>query len=272
MSIHKIYIFGSTGMLGTYLTKILSKNFNIICITRNEFDILNDNWQKLNKILSSLNENDVIINCAGIIPQKTNNNEYNKYIKINTVFPHKLQNITKNVNAKLIHITTDCVFDGVKGGYNESHIHNNTNIYGITKSLGEPENCCIIRTSIIGHELKEKKNLLEWILSNKNKTIYGYTNHIWNGVTCLTLSNIIKEMIVKNIFWQGIRHIFSPDIITKYELCNMVNDIYNLNIDIQKKENKITINRHLISKYKIPFNIPELKIQITAQKNFNLIM
>ena len=272
--INKIYIFGSTGMLGTYVTKILSNDFNIICITREMFDILNDNWSKLVNILDSykINEKDYIINCAGAIHQKTNETDFKKYIKLNALFPQKLSDLIVNYSAKLIHITTDCVFDGISGKYDENHVHNNTDIYGITKSLGEPENCCVIRTSIIGHELKEKKNLLEWILSNKNKTIYGYTNHIWNGVSCLTLSNIIKEMIEKKIFWEGVRHIFSPNIVSKYELCNMVNDIYNLNINIQKKENKITINRHLISKNKIPFNIPELKLQIIAQKNFNLIM
>ena len=133
MNIDKIYIFGSTGMLGTYVTKRLSDNFNIRCITRKEFDILNDKWVTLNKILSGLNENDVIINCAGLIPQKTDDNEYSKYIKINTIFPHKLQEIVEKSNAKLIHISTNCVFDGKNGNYIENNIANDNTIYGITK-------------------------------------------------------------------------------------------------------------------------------------------
>ena len=266
-----IYLFGSTGMLGTYVTKTLSNYFNIICITRNEFDILNDTWPKLNKILSGLNENDVIINCAGIIPQKTNDNEYGKYIKINTLFPHKLQEIVEKSNAKFIHITTDCVFDGKKGSpYNENDTHTETNIYGVSKSLGEPENATVIRTSIIGEELKDKKSLLEWVKSNKNKTINGYSNHLWNGVTCLTLANIIKEIIDINLFWNGVRHIFSPNIVSKYDLCTFINDIYQLNIIINNMENVNRCNKSLYSLHDIKiFNIDDIKTQILQLRNFN---
>ena len=84
------------------------------------------------------------------------------------------------------------------------------------------------------------------------------------------LSKIIKEIIEKNIYWIGVRHIFSPNIITKYQLCNMINKIYNLNINIIKKESDVFINRTLQSKYNIPFKIPDLNLQIINQKNFNL--
>ena len=156
-----IYLFGSTGMLGNYVKIILSKNYDIKCITRKKYDILNESFEKLNKLLCNLNDNDIVINCAGIIPQKTKNNDYSKFIKINTLFPHKLQNIVEKFNAKLIHISTDCVFNGEKGdSYDENDAHTETKIYGISKSLGEPENTTIIRTSIIGEEIKGKKGLI----------------------------------------------------------------------------------------------------------------
>ena len=94
-----IYLFGSTGMLGTYVKKILSDTLNITDITRKEYDILNDEWDKLYKLLSNLNKNDVIINCAGIIPQKENLQEYEKYIKINS-----LQPIVFLMEKKIIHM------------------------------------------------------------------------------------------------------------------------------------------------------------------------
>jgi len=272
MDINKIYIFGSTGMLGTYVTKILSNNFNIICITRQEFDILNDKWQKLNKILSGLNENDIVINCAGIIPQKTGKNEFKKYIKINTLFPHNLQYVVEKYNAKLIHITTNCVFDGKEGNYIENNIVNDETIYGITKHLGEPENVTIIRTSIIGNELFDKKSLLEWVISKKNSTINGFENHFWNGVTCLTLAKIIKDIITKKLYWSGIRHIFSPDTVSKYQLCSIINEVYNLNINIKKHKTKYNSDKTLntIHKTNSLFSIDTLKNQIIQQKNFNL--
>lgn len=266
-----IYLFGSTGMLGTYVKKYLSDKFDIVCITREEFDILNDTWQKLNKVLKDLNENDVIINCAGVIPQKTNQNEYNKYIKINTLFPHKLQEIVEKSNSKFIHITTDCVFDGKKKFYHENDIHSEKNIYGISKSLGEPEKSTIIRTSIIGEEIKCKKSLLEWIKSNKNKNINGYDNHLWNGVTCLTLSNIIENIITNNLYWTGIRHIFSPDTVSKYQLCSIINEVYELNINIEKHKTKNTIDKTLNTIYNSTFDIDTIKNQIIQQKNFNII-
>ena len=154
----KIILFGATGMLGNYVRKILSEKLDVICIYREDFDILNDNWDKLNTLLTNLNKTDVIVNCAGIIPQTSDENEYKKYIKINTLFPHKLQDIADKFNSKLIHISTNCVFKGNDGYYSESHKPNNDNIYGVTKSLGEIKNATVIRTSIIGHEnFGEKK-------------------------------------------------------------------------------------------------------------------
>lgn len=241
-----IILFGSTGMLGRYVLNILQNNYKVICINRYDFDITNDNWSKLNKILiKNLVNNDIIINCAGIIPQKYNNDDYKTYIRVNTLFPHKLNEISLQNNYKFIHITTDCVFDGLKGDYTIEDTHNSNNIYGISKSLGEPEEATIIRTSIIGEELIGKKSLIEWIKSNKNTTINGYTNHYWNGVTCLELANYIKNIIDNNNFWIGIRHIFSPDIVTKYDLCNYINDIYELNINIEKYTDSIFKNMTL---------------------------
>jgi len=265
-----IYLFGSTGMLGNYVRIVLSKKFEVKCITRNDYDILKDDWNKLNTLLTNINKNDVIVNCAGIIPQKINSDEFKNYIKLNTLFPHKLSHISEKYSAKLIHITTDCVFDGKIGNYYENNIHNSNDIYGITKSLGEPENCCVIRTSIIGHETKGKRNLLEWVLSNKNKTIYGYTNHFWNGLTCLTLTNTINKIIEKNLFWKGVKHIFSPNIVNKYELCCIINNIYNLNINIEKKIDSNCINRILKSDYEIDFDICDIQTQLLKQYEFYL--
>jgi dTDP-4-dehydrorhamnose reductase len=193
----KILLFGSTGMLGRYVYQVLTdaNKYNVICINRVEYDIEQDNWDKLNTIIKQLAVNDVIINCAGIIPQKTDQYDYKKYIRVNTLFPHKLNEYSNERNIKFIHITTDCVFDGSNGGYNEQDKHTANTLYGISKSLGEPEEATVIRTSIIGEEQYGKKSLIEWVISNKNKEINGFTNHYWNGVTCLTLAEIILKII-----------------------------------------------------------------------------
>jgi dTDP-4-dehydrorhamnose reductase len=264
----KIYLFGSTGMLGRYVNLVLNKYFYVKCINRIDYDIENDTFEKLVEILSSdLQKNDIIINCAGIIPQKYKNDHFKTYIRVNTLFPHKLTEISKKLNCKFIHITTDCVFDGVKGNYSVNDIHSAKDIYGISKSQGEPEDATIIRTSIIGEELYGKRSLIEWVKSNEDGSIKGYINHYWNGVTCLTLANLIKNMIYNNNFWLGVRHICSPNIVTKYELCCYINEIYNLNINIEKYEDSISKNMTLVGEINVKETIFE---QICQLKKFTL--
>lgn len=228
----KIILFGSTGMLGNYIFKILSNKFNVIKFDRNKFDIINDDFNSLNELLK-LNENDIIINCAGLIPH-TKNNNIREYILVNTLFPHKLNELCNLNKAKLIHISTDCVFSGLSGNYSNLDKHDSTNIYGISKSLGEPNTAMIIRTSIIGEEIRNKQSLIEWVLSMKNKTINGYVNHKWNGVTCLTLSNLILSLIETKNLWFGVKHVCSEEVISKYDLCCYINTIYDTNITIVK--------------------------------------
>jgi dTDP-4-dehydrorhamnose reductase len=272
----KIILFGSTGMLGRYVNDVLSKTYKIECISRDMFNILNDDYIKLKKILkvntNELHSNDIIINCSGLIPQKickNNNNSYQNYIKINTIFPHCLNKLCLEYNLRFIHITTNCVYSGNVGNYNITDKHDAEDIYGISKSLGEPLEATIIRTSIIGEELYNKTSLLEWVISNKNKEINGFVNHYWNGVTCLTLARIIKHIIDNNLYWKGVKHISSPNVVTKYELCNYINEIYNLNIKIipfSTKQVNLTLCGQDI------FNINDIKQQIIEQKSYNINM
>jgi dTDP-4-dehydrorhamnose reductase len=269
----KIFIFGSNGMLGNYCAKYLRKYFEIIEITRDTYDIMNLNNDSLKKLFLKFNldKDDIIINCAGIIPQSNNrrilSNEI--YYKINSIFPILLSYKANEFNCKMIHITTDCIFNGDEGNYNEISKNSVINDYGISKYLGEFAECCILRTSIIGEEKYNKTSLIEWVKSNKNKEINGFINHFWNGVTCLELVKIIKIIIDKNIFWKGVRHIFSPTTISKYDLICFINEIYNLNIKINKFETD-KIDRSLSSIYNTKFDIPEIYEQIKEQMEFNL--
>lgn len=236
----KIFLFGSSGMLGNYIHHILisdkniSDKYNIIIINRDKYDVNSCNYKKLEDILSNSNQDDIIINCIGLIPQRNPNTR--DLFLINSLFPIKLGEIANKYQMKFIHITTDCVFSGKKGAYDETSDHDSDKIYGITKSLGEHINGCIIRTSIIGEEINNKLSLLEWVKQNKNGKIQGFSNFYWNGVTCLTLAEIIKKIIIEQKYWKGVRHIYSPNIISKYNLCKVINDIYNLNINIEYYE------------------------------------
>ena len=207
---------------------------------------------------------------------------------INSLFPHILYDICTLKGAKLIHISTDCVFSGEKGGYNETNKHDATDVYGKSKSLGEPENACIIRTSIIGEEIRNKKSLLEWVKSQKGKTVTGFKNVYWNGVTCLQLAKYIKEIIDKNTLWTGVKHytstrdisflnpltgypdppIMHHDFISKADLIHYISEIYDLNIHIEY-DTSIKKNMTLSSIYPL-IETPTIGEQLEEMKEFNI--
>lgn len=253
----RVFILGANGMLGHVLNSIIKVEYDVVALTRDRFDALKDN---IKDVLVDIDSTDVLVNCIGAIPHRKPS--IREYIKLNTLLPLEIESYSREKRFKFIHITTDCVFDGSKGCYNELDAHTSSDIYGITKSLGQPMSSTVIRTSIIGRELTVKKSLLEWVRSNRNGTISGYLNHLWNGVTCRTLSNIILEIINKNSYWQGVRHVYSPGTISKYELCKIINDVYGLNIDILAKNDTVSKNMTLTSIYDNIHIIPSIHEQI----------
>lgn len=277
----RIILFGSSGMLGYTIFNYFKNIYEIIEINRNDFDVEINTFDDLNNILykHKINSEDIIINCIGLLPHRFNSDsmkEQNfsceilkKFILVNSIFPHNLEKIHLIYKCNVIHITSDCVYSGNKGNYNENDLFDLFNIYAITKTSGEPSKICTIRTSIIGHEKNNKKSLLEWIISQKGKNINGYDNYLWNGLTCLELSKVINIIIQKKIYWKGVRHIYSPDSISKYELCKYVNEIYELNIDINKFLLPNKVDRTLSSIYSTnkQFDILTIKEQIIDLKN-----
>lgn len=269
----KIYVLGFNGMLGKYVSTFLTDYYEVININRNDIDASNIDTEDLkNKLLSlGLKENDIVINCIGTIKPMVDTIGDLNTIKVNSVFPRILADVCENLNVKMIHPTTDCVFTGNKGYYNEKDLHDISDVYGRTKSLGEPTNCTVIRTSIIGEEVGQGRSLVEWIKSNKGKTVFGYTNHIWNGVTCLQFAKICKKIIDGNLFWLGVKHLHSNSL-NKKELVELISEVYNLNINVTPKETASICDRSLSTVYKENlniFNIPNLKEQIIEMKNFS---
>ena len=264
-----IIIFGSTGMLGGYCVKLLQNQYNIISINRKEYDIMENNYEKLLNIIKPYKKS-VIINCAGSIPQRQIENNFDYFIT-NSLFPKMLDKIAFQLKLNFIHISTNCVFDYKDGNNNELSFPNEIQPYGLSKLLGEPENASVIRISIIGEEIVNKKSFLEWVLSNKNGKINGYSNYYWNGCSCLTLVKYIENIIENNLFWKGIKHLYSNEIISKYELACMINEIYNLNIEITPLKLEMTITKTLSSIYDNNNVINKsIKEQIMEQKNIDL--
>lgn len=263
----KILVLGSEGMLGRYLINYFEDKFDCIGFNREILDLTSDRKTILSQLSQLVKKGDLIINSAGIIKQR--NYDIVEMISVNSILPNILNELKIRTDCKVIHITTDCVYSGEVGFYDEDSIPDANDEYGRTKILGENPNNMNIRTSIIGEEKKNKKSLIEWVKSNQDKKILGFDNHIWNGVTCLELCKFIHEVIKKDSYWIGTKHIHSSDDISKYELVKIINEIYNLNIEIEKTKVNRSCYRNLRTKYdfKIYKSIYE---QITEQKNFLL--
>ena len=265
----KIFVFGSTGMLGTYVTKYFSINgYEVVSVNRKNIDITKITDEMLMR--STIGEGDVVINCAGLIKQRAGTTEYD-FIKINSMFPHMLAVTCESKGAKLIHVSTDCVFDGTWGGYDELSPHNAVDIYGRSKSLGEPSFATVVRTSIIGEEKSNFLSLLEWVKSNKGGIVNGFTNHYWNGITCLKFAEMCDYIIKNDLFWSSVKHIFSPSVISKCELVQLISDIYDLNISVIPTEGPNKCDRSLTTTRKsIIIPIESLKEQILKMKQFEI--
>ncbi len=264
----KVIIFGANGMLGNYLTTYLKTKFTVVPFTRADIDIAEATEEEIfDFVASKVTAKDVIINASGIIKQRS----YNvvEMIKVNSLFPHILAKVKGAMGCEVIHITTDCVYNGRYGTYMEDCPHDCEDEYGKTKSLGENENLTLIRTSIIGEEKTSKKSLLEWVISNHGKTIDGYYNHNWNGITCLELTKFIEKVINENLYWLGVKHVYSPQEITKYSLVKLITKIYGLDIKVKKTLAMQDCDRVLMSysSYRIT---KSLKDQIIEQKNFKI--
>ena len=266
----KVFVLGSSGMLGGYISKYLAQFYNVVNITRAQLDAADMCGISKAQFFSRVNENDVLINCIGAIKPQVNKLGIQNALVVNSLFPHDLANMCEQYGVRMIHPTTDCVFSGKKGKYKEDDKHDVTDIYGRTKSLGEPPNCTLIRTSIIGEELTTSRSLLEWIKSEKGNTVFGYTNHYWNGITCLQFAKICNQIIAENLFWKGCRHIFSPTAFTKKELVETISKNYDLNITVTPTETEQMCDRTLDTNYNTNINLPELEIQIQEMREFKL--
>jgi dTDP-4-dehydrorhamnose reductase len=231
----KIYILGISGMLGSELFLRLNKipkyiikgsarakHLRFFRNFKNNIDY-NVSAYDLSKIKKNIKKfkPDYVINCIGFVKQKIKNStNYSDVFYINSIFPKKIFKITKSLNIKFIHFSTDCVFNGYKGNYDEESLPNALDLYGFSKYLGELNNKHVLtlRTSIIGHELSSKHGLLDWFLS-KNKKCNGYINVFFSGLTTFEIFNFLHNylFIKKNKNLYGLYNLSSRRI-SKYNL------------------------------------------------------
>ena len=255
----KLLVLGSTGMLGHQVADYFLKldDYNVADIAfrsklRQKTIIVDvTDKERLEKVLTELNP-DFIVNCIGVLIHGSYNVE--NAIYLNAYLPHQLKKISKNIGAKLIHISTDCVFSGDKGGYIETDTRDGKGIYSQTKKLGEIEDDTnlTLRTSIIGPELKENgEGLFHWFM-NQQDEISGFTKTIWSGVTTIELAKTVMWSINNSI--TGLYHVTNNSSINKCELLKLFQKYTKKDIDIKavdgKNVDKSFIDTRLLMNYK----------------------
>lgn len=256
----KVLILGANGLIGSSLLKhIADRNEHELLGTVRDVTVANGLPLKFrNKVIPGIDalckstllnlyksyKPDVVINCVGITKHTEKAFTKQQIIKTNSVLPHFLSSISADFEARLIHISTDCVFSGKIGGYDEEQVPDCADLYGKSKALGEllePRDT-IIRTSSIGHEWNTKYGLLEWFLSQK-KRCFGFTHAIFSGLTSNLLAQTITDLVLPNHSLAGLYNVGSEPI-SKYDLLKLIADVYGHNVDVLPKD-ELKINRSL---------------------------
>jgi dTDP-4-dehydrorhamnose reductase len=221
-------VLGSGGMLGSAVSRFLAQSgFVTVPVRRREFDITCDSPDALR-----LNRVDYVINAAGVINRRLQNERAQlDAALVNSVFPHRLADACELHDVRLIHVSTDCVFDGSPGKKSENHLPRPKDFYALSKYLGEPPNCMVIRSSFIGPEVSNHYCLLCWFLSQRAHC-HGFVNHRWNGVTTWQMARCLATIIHEDLFSHGIQHIFGEDT-TKFELLDIIRRVFNLPIAVE---------------------------------------
>jgi dTDP-4-dehydrorhamnose reductase len=283
----KILIIGLSGMMGhklfTYLQnqncydlysttttnfKIEYPNFKIVN-KKNIFYTQNQDINFFDKIFSNVNP-DIVINCSAILKESFFNQNPTRYIEVNSVYPHKISVLSEKYNFRFIHFSTDIVYSDKNKLSSENDKININSIYATTKLLGEVtyNNSLTIRTSIIGHQLNSNSGLVEWFLNNGNKSINGFSNVIYSGLTTTEMSKIFHNYIIPNNNLSGIINI-SSNPISKFDLLKIIKKYYKIKTEIID-DKSIVSNRSLnfnLFKQKTEYLPPSWDLMIKEMHN-----
>jgi dTDP-4-dehydrorhamnose reductase len=248
----KILVLGGSGMLGHKLWQSLTPRFDTQMSVRrpaaayahfgifDESHILGDvSADEFNTVANAFAtvRPEVAVNCIGIVRQNMSAKDSVASITINALFPHRLARLCAESGTRLIHISTDCVFSGHKGNYDENDTPDPEDLYGRSKLLGEVTGagCLTIRTSLIGRELKGVQGLVEWFLNQAGGCVRGFQRAVFSGLTTEALSQLLVSVIAEHRDLEGLYHV-AADPITKFDLLSLIRETYGLRIEIEPDE------------------------------------
>jgi dTDP-4-dehydrorhamnose reductase len=250
-----VLVLGASGMIGRTMFRILSQEsgWHVSGSIRSkgyegavqgkvftDIDLINSDH--LVKLFNKAKP-DVVVNCAGLTKHVPEGNDPISALNMNALLPHRLAAQCSVAGARLIHISTDCVFSGRSGSYQENDETDALDVYGKTKALGEvtSENSITLRTSTIGHEYRTSWGLLEWFLAQKE--CKGFKHAIFSGLPTVELARVVRDIVIPNSSLTGLYNVGAKPI-DKFSLLNLIAKAYNKNTKIEI-EDKFRIDRSL---------------------------
>lgn len=259
----KIIILGATGMLGNAVFRVLSAQagLDVWGTIRSPSAARVFEQEQQARLIAHMDvldqdclvelfrkhKPDVVINCVGLIKQFDTANDPLAVLPINAMLPHRLSRLCEAVGARLVHISTDCVFSGSQGGYKESDRSDAYDLYGKSKYIGEvvdSASAITLRTSIIGHELNSKVSLVDWFLDQQG-SVKGFRKAIFSGLPTVELARVIRDFVLPKPELSGLYHV-SAEPIDKYSLLKLVAAAYGKDIEILE-DSALEIDRSLDS-------------------------
>ncbi len=259
----RVLVLGATGMAGHMVFDYFSKreNYEVFGLSRKQKNAPNFfvcdvfNTAELLQTIQDVKPQ-IIVNCIGALVRESKEHPESA-IFLNSYLPHYLKKIAKEVDCRLIHISTDCVFSGTKGNYSETDFRDADDTYGRSKALGEivDDNNLTIRTSIIGPELKNPGlGLFDWFMQQTG-TVNGFTNVFWSGITTLQLAKTIDLAIEKNL--AGLYQVTNGNRISKQVLLELFNDIFRKNSVTVLPYSSVPHDKSLVKSEKFDFQVPD---------------
>lgn len=241
----RVLVLGATGMLGHKVAQRLhAGQFEVYAAARgpipSELGVPNANLLRLGDAGSEATlaqtiravRPDVVVNCVGIIKQTRAACDFARVVDINALLPHRLAHLCEEMSSRFVHFSTDCVYSGLAGDYSEKALPDPADLYGRSKLAGEPEteHSLVIRTSIIGRELRGHSGLVEWFLRQEGIAA-GFRRAIFSGLPTVTLAELLGTLLSDYPEMRGVWHV-SADPINKYELLLLIQKQFNHNAQL----------------------------------------
>ncbi|MBC7405114.1 MAG: SDR family oxidoreductase [Cytophaga sp.] len=258
----KVLVFGASGMIGSAMVRVLSetKEWQVFGTLRSDAskrffspsiasrlltNIDVDSQDALVRVFAQVKP-DVVINCIGLTKHHIEASDPLLAIPVNALLPHRMAALCAVVGARLVHVSTDCIFSGAKGSYVEEDAADASDLYGKSKFLGEVNypHAITLRTSTIGHELETTYGLLEWFLSQEG-SCKGFNQAIFSGLPNTVFAQIVRDIVIPRADLSGLYHVGTAPI-GKYDLLRLIADIYGKSIDVIRDDGFV-IDRSLDS-------------------------